>query len=97
MTNRHQLLVDSFEKKLRKLLQLYAQEKDTNRKLEAELQQKREEVMQAHKTILELRSDYEDLKMAQILSGNTADREAAHRRISHLVREIDKCIDLLNQ
>ena len=97
MTNRHQLLVDSFEKKLRKLLQLYAQEKDKNRKLEAELQQKREEVMQAHKTILELRSDYEDLKMAQILSGNTADREVAHRRISHLVREIDKCIDLLNQ
>lgn len=97
MTNRHQLLVDSFEKKLRKLLQLYAQEKDKNRKLEVEVQQKREEVMQAHKTILELRSDYEDLKMVQILSGNTADREAAHRRISHLVREIDKCIDLLNQ
>jgi hypothetical protein len=97
MTNRHQLLVESFQKKLLKLLQLYAQEKDKNRQLEAELQQKREEVMQAHKTILELRSDYEDLKMAQILSGNMADRETAHRRISHLVREIDKCIDLLNQ
>lgn len=97
MTNRHQLLVDSFEKKLRSLLQLYAQEKEKNRKIENELQQKREEVMQAHKTILELRSDYEDLKMVQILSGSSADREAAHRRISHLVREIDKCIDLLNQ
>jgi hypothetical protein len=97
MTNRHQLLVDSFEKKLRRLLQLYAQEKDKNHKLEDELQQKKEEVMQAHKIILDLRSDYEDIKMVQILSGNSADREAAHRRISHLVREIDKCIDLLNQ
>jgi chromosome segregation ATPase len=97
MTNRHQLLVDSFEKKLRKLLQLYAQEKDKNHKLEEELEQKKEEVMQAHKIILDLRSDYEDIKMVQILSGNSADREAAHRRISHLVREIDKCIDLLNQ
>jgi chromosome segregation ATPase len=97
MTNRHQLLVDSFEKKLRKLLQLYAQEKDKNHKLEEELEQKKEEVMQAHKIILDLRSDYEDIKMVQILSGSSADREAAHRRISHLVREIDKCIDLLNQ
>jgi hypothetical protein len=97
MTNRYQLLVDSFEKKLRRFLQLYAQEKDKNHKLEDELQQKKEEVMQAHKIILDLRSDYEDIKMVQILSGNSADREAAHRRISHLVREIDKCIDLLNQ
>ncbi|MBB3188010.1 hypothetical protein [Microbacter margulisiae] len=97
MTNRHQLLIDGFEKKLQTLLQLYTQEKDRNRKLEEELQQRQEEVMQAHKTILELRTDYEDLKMVQILSGNSADREAAHRRISHLVREIDKCLDLLNQ
>lgn len=97
MTNRHQLLIDGFEKKLQALLQLYTQEKDRNRKLEEELQQRKEEVMQAHKTILELRTDYEDLKMVQILSGNSADREAAHRRISHLVREIDKCLDLLNQ
>lgn len=97
MTNRHQLLLDSFEKKLNELLQRYAQEKEKNKLLEAELQQKKEDLMQAHKTILELRSDYEDLKMAQALSGNSEGREAAHQRISQLVREIDKCIDLLNQ
>jgi chromosome segregation ATPase len=97
MTNRHQILLDSFEKKLNELLQRYAHEKEKNKLLEAELQQKKEDLMQAHKTILELRSDYEDLKMAQALSGNAEEREAAHRRISQLVREIDKCIDLLNQ
>ena len=54
--------------------------------------------MQAHKVILELRSDYENLKLAQTFTGGSeAERELAHKRISQLVREIDKCIDLLNQ
>jgi chromosome segregation ATPase len=98
MTNRHQSLIDSFEKKLRKLLQLHAEERALNQKLTEQLQRKEEDLMQAHKVILELRSDYENLKLAQTFTGGSeAERELAHKRISQLVREIDKCIDLLNQ
>jgi uncharacterized protein YrzB (UPF0473 family) len=97
MTNRHQALIDGFEVKLQKLLQLHGNEREKNRMLVEELQRKEEELMQAHKVILELRSDYEDLRLAQALGDNDEEREMVHQRISQLVREIDKCIDLLNQ
>jgi chromosome segregation ATPase len=98
MTNRHQSLIEGFEKKLRKLLQLHADDRAKNQQLAEQLQRKEEDLMQAHKVILELRSDYESLKMAQMfVGGNEDERELAHKRISQLVQEVDKCIDLLNQ
>jgi hypothetical protein len=97
MTNRHQTLIDGFENKLHKLLQLHAEEREKNQHLTSQLQRKEEDLMQAHKVILELRSDYENLKLAQTFVGSESERELAHHRISQLVREIDKCIDLLNQ
>ena len=97
MTNRHQSLIESFEKKLHKLLQLHADERTKNRQLTEQLERKEEDLMKAHSVILELRSDYENLKLAQTFTGDETSRELAHERLSQLVREIDKCIDLLNQ
>jgi predicted nucleic acid-binding Zn-ribbon protein len=37
------------------------------------------------------------LRMAQSLGGDEADNSSAKRRINELVREIDKCIALLNK
>lgn len=90
-------MIDSFDKKVKKLLELHAEERVRNQQLEAQLQRKEEDLMQAHKVILELRSDYENLRLAQTFSGSESEREMAHKRLSQLVREIDKCIDLLNQ
>jgi hypothetical protein len=97
MTNRHQALIDGFEDKLHTLVQLHRKEKEANRLLTEELRRKEEDLMQAHKAILELRSDYENLKLAYALGEDDDGREIVHQRISQLVREIDKCIDLLNQ
>ena len=44
-----------------------------------------------------LRIQYQRLKMAKALSGDDEDIKASKARFNKLVREIDKCISLLNE
>lgn len=40
---------------------------------------------------------YETLKLAKTFAGNSTDTQQAKNKISQIVREIDKCIALLNK
>jgi hypothetical protein len=53
--------------------------------------------MVAHKEILDTQSKYNSLRIAESFSKNSQEREYTEERISKLVREINKCIALLNQ
>ncbi|MDR2057777.1 MAG: hypothetical protein LBP83_05765 [Dysgonamonadaceae bacterium] len=44
-----------------------------------------------------LKNKYDNLKMAKIISVRQDDFKAAKDRLSKLVREVDKCIALLNE
>jgi len=97
MTNQYEKLTESFDNKLSALLKLHRETVEQNQQLAHDLQQKQDDLRQAHTVISELRSDYENLKLAQAMGGNAENRELVHKRITQLVREIDKCIDLLNR
>jgi len=53
--------------------------------------------MEAHKEILELRKNYDHLRMANNLSGSDAEKAESQKQIAKMVREIDKCIALLDE
>jgi predicted RNase H-like nuclease (RuvC/YqgF family) len=45
----------------------------------------------------QLKNKYDNLKMAKIISVRQNDFSTAKKRLSNLVREVDKCIALLNE
>ena len=76
---------------------LYEELKQENADLRNLLMQKEQEILQLEQSRNELEAQYTDLKMARTLSLYDKDIKDAKQRLSGLVREIDRCIALLNE
>ena len=76
---------------------LYEELKQENVKLKNLLKQKDDEILQLEQSRKELEALYTDLKMARTISLYDKDIKDTKQRLSSLVREIDKCIALLNE
>ncbi len=97
MTEEDRKLIQIFEGKLRHLLFLYEEQGQENARLRELLNQKDEEIKQLKQSRLELETHYTDLKMARTISLYDKDIKDTKQRLTSLVREIDKCIALLNE
>jgi septal ring factor EnvC (AmiA/AmiB activator) len=97
MTNRYEELIRAFESKLRKLISEYKSLREQNAQLKAELVRKQTDLMQAHQEVLELRKNYDHLRLAKNLGVSEQDRNESKQRITKMVREIDKCLALLDE
>lgn len=97
MTNKYEELIVGFEKKLRKLMSAYKSLQDENTTLKEELNRKQNDLMEAHSEVLELRKTCDNLRMARNLGSSEEDRTNSKQRIDKLVREIDKCLALLDE
>ena len=76
---------------------LYDELKQENADLKHLLMQKEQEILQLEQSKKELEVQFTDLKMARTLSLYDKDIKDAKLRLSGLVREIDRCIALLNE
>jgi len=97
MTNRYEELIRAFEIKLRKLISEYTFLKEENSLIKAELDRKQTDLMHAHQEILELRKNYDHLQIAKSLGVSEAEKAESRHQISKMVREIDKCLALLDE
>ena len=73
------------------------QKKQKINELESSLAQKEGELQQAMKTIEELNAKCDNMLTARVVSVNEGEMKSARMRLSKLVREVDKCIALLNE
>ena len=78
------------------LLYLYEQIKQKNDILTRELLQKDEKIKELEERCRQAEINYKDLKAARIISINDNESRDTKQRLAKLVREIDKCIALLN-
>ncbi len=97
MTERETLILRELKEKLDKLIGLH-------QKMKAELQlhEEEEKRLREQLSILtisnqDLSKKIEDMKFAKSLVGANEDSHEAKIKINRLVREIDKCISLLNK
>ncbi len=97
MTEDDKKLLNTFEGKLRHFMFLYEELKQENVSLRTLLAQKEEEIKQIKNSQKDLEDKYTNLKMARILSINDNELRDTKQRIARLVREVDKCIALLNE
>ena len=86
-----------FEGKLRHVLFLYDEEKKENAILKQSIADKDSEIQVLLSKIKELETRYANLKMARMISVNDNEIRDTKQRLTRLVREVDKCIALLNK
>ena len=97
MTNRYEELINAFEIKLRKLISEYKSLQEQNSLLKAELSREHTDLMKAHQEVLELRKNYDHLQLAKNLGSTDEEKQESKQRLSKMVREIDKCLALLDE
>ena len=96
MTEKNRAIIANFESKLGRLMDVYTQLAAENAVLRERMGQQAEELERLRKQYDELSTSYSDLKLAKIISVNDTELGDTQRRLSKLVREVDKCIALLN-
>ena len=96
MTDDDSRLIEQFEGKIRKLVDLYDTVKSSNSALQGQLEAKDEEIRLLKDQLANLQESYQNLKRSKVLEVSGHDIDDTKRRVSGLVREIDHCIKLLN-
>ncbi|MDR0749514.1 MAG: hypothetical protein LBF62_08085 [Tannerellaceae bacterium] len=97
MTDDQKRLLAVFEVRVRDLMALCNQQKQEIQGLTNTLNSKDDELKQAMKTIRELEAKCDSMLIAGIVSLKEKEIKSARTRLSNLVREVDKCIALLNE
>ena len=90
-------LITTLEENIRRLISQNEELRNENKRVSEELNKSKQDLMMAHKNVLELQSKYDNLKIAGMMAKTEEDIEFSQQRLSKLVREINKCIALLNQ
>ena len=97
MTEEQSKLIANFEARVRQLMFLCDELKQKNAVLEKGLVNEVEKTQSLEEEITRLNLKYDNLKIARIISVKQDDFRGAKKRLSKLVREVDKCIALLNE
>ena len=97
MTEEEKKLLNSFETQLRHLIYLHDGLKRENAELKKLLENEKLKNEKVQAQYDELEVSYTNLKTATAISLNGSDVKETKLRLSKLVREVDKCIALLNE
>ena len=81
---------------IEKLIALYEGEKQEKLRLEGELDRSRKEIDSYRKHVSELERQVDNLKLTQAFTSG-GDNATAKGKIEKLIKEIDKCISLLER
>lgn len=85
-----------FTTRVRQMILQYNELKKENDELYAMVDAKEAEIKRLEASLEQARKDNESLKMAKMMEICDGDIEAAKRRLSSLIREVNKCITLLS-
>lgn len=95
MTKEEQEMMRKLEMRIRQLIH---QDRQSRQDLETMTQMMEEQEVQMAELrtqLKEQKAKYDNLKMARMLELGDDDTRSARRRLAHLVKEVDKCIEML--
>ncbi|PKQ64305.1 hypothetical protein BZG02_05675 [Labilibaculum filiforme] len=90
-------VLNSLKEQISELILLYQKSKQEKESLIHEKLELMEKLEILKREREELDHQYNTLKLAKTLAGNSEDSQEAKVKINRIVREIDKCIALLNR
>lgn len=92
--------LESLEHSLRELLSRYEAQQQQITDLQEENQRQRDEIIRSHAELVKLKADYNHLYTAHALVANDVEdkeRARARQRITNLIAQVDRAIEVLKQ
>lgn len=96
MTSEEEIKLRNFEALVRRLMQAYLHLRTKNAQLTEALDHVQKELTKEQEKTAEVEKKYEELKIARILEVSSGDIKMSRERLNKILREVDKCIALLN-
>ena len=90
-------MLEDIQKNFERVIALYEGEREANAGLRARLAESETSNESYRKQITELERQIENLGLAEAFLAPTGSSDAAKDRINKLIKEIDKCISLLEK
>jgi ABC-type phosphate transport system auxiliary subunit len=90
-------IVNLLEINIQKLMLVYGELKKENQLLHNEIESLKGSIQAKDTEFKDLKTRFESLKLAKLLVPNSDDQHEAKLKVNRIVREIDKCIALLNK
>jgi len=97
MTEEQQKSLTTFETRVRQLMLLCETLREEKNALLIQLRSRETALLEAEKALREKTASYDNLKLAKMISFRKTDIKEAQQSLSGIVREIDKCIALINE
>ena len=88
-------MIDKVKEKIQKLIAAYETERAARVRLESELEKSESQNKEYRKQITELERTIDNLRLADAFKAGNADNTEARKKIDRLMKEIDKCITLM--
>ncbi len=89
--------LDQLESTIRELIRKYEEGRRTNELLSREKSELEEQIRQEKDRLKAIQEKYNKLKISKALIASSEDVHDAKLKVNRMVREIDKCIALLNR
>lgn len=86
-----------FTTRMRQMILQYKETKQENNSLYAMVDERDAKIKQLEAKLAQAQKDYNSLKLAKMIEISTTDLETAKKRLSKLIRDVNKCITLLNE
>lgn len=95
--NSNEKILNTFATRVRQMILQYEALKKENDELYALVEQREQEIKQLHEELSQAEADYNSLKLAKMLEVTDGDMETAQKRVTKLIRDVNKCITLLSE
>lgn len=82
---------------MRQMILRFREIKKENNDLYTMVDQRDKEIQQLQAQLRQAQSDYQSLKMAKMIEITDGDMESAQKRLSKIIRDVNKCITLLSE
>ena len=95
--NANEKALNTFATRVRQMILQYEEMKKENNDLYELVDQREKEIEKLEAQLKQARNDYNSLKMAKMIEISDGDMEGAQKRISKLIRDVNKCITLISE
>jgi phage shock protein A len=86
-----------FTTRVRQLILQYKEIQKENGELMAKVEQCNARIQELEDKLIQARNNYNSLKMAKMIEISDSDMEESQKRLSKLIRDVNKCITLLSE
>ena len=95
--NANEKALNTFATRVRQMILQYEEMKKENNDLYELVDQREKEIEKLEAQLKQARTDYNSLKMAKMIEISDSDMENAQKRISKLIRDVNKWITLISE